>query len=267
MIARLAKTTVWLLAGHGLLAAVYWGLLNVPESNVLMLVASALLALVVVAGAAFVQAAAVRLLAAGGAPRPAWTLVATGVPAFIAALAVWLGCSWMAGWIGDWHAARSGEVDAWLIAHGDFTRTAWLHRGLELLLDFLRYVVGVSLAVGLFVTWLIDGLSEAIRPRRFVTALNWKRLLIVTAAVVGLIWLPWQAVPWRPASLPPTVMEPIFVAVKLGLIALVIHAGWACVLWSAIPRAGAAARRAAENPPAPADFSAKPAEPSVAETP
>ena len=93
MIARVAKTTVWLLLGHALLAGVYWGLLNVPESNVLMLVASALLALVVIAGAAFVQGVAVRSLTHGGATRSARTLIATGVPAFIVAMAVWLACS------------------------------------------------------------------------------------------------------------------------------------------------------------------------------
>ena len=236
MIARVAKTTLWLLLGHTLLATVYWGLLNVPESNVLMLAASALLALVVVAGAAVVQGVAVRSLAAGSAPRSARTLVATGVPAFIASMAVWLACSWIAGWIGAWHSAHAGEIDAWLIAHGDWTRTAWLHRGIELALGFLRYVVGVSLAVGLFVTWVMGGLSEALRPRRFAAALNWKRLLVVTIAVVGLMWLPWQAVSWRPGSLPATFVEPLFATIKLGLITLIIHAGWAFILWSAIPQ-------------------------------
>ena len=70
-------------------------------------------------------------------------------------------------------------------------------RAIELTLAFVRYVVGVSLAAGVFVTWIVDGLGEALRPRRFASALNWKRLLIVAAAVVGLMWLPWQAVSWR----------------------------------------------------------------------
>jgi hypothetical protein len=237
MIARVAKTTLWLVLGHALLAGVYWGLLNVPESNVLMLAASALLALVVVAGAAIVQSVAVRSLATSGGPRSVRTLISTGVPAFIVAMAVWVACSWIVGWVGHWHTAHSGEIDAWLIAHGDWTRTAWLHRGIELALGFVRYVMGVSLAVGVFVTWVVGGLGEALQPQRFIAALNWKRLAIVTAAVVGLMWLPWQAVSWRPASLPPTFVQPLFAAIKLGLIALVVHAGWAFVLWSAIPRA------------------------------
>jgi hypothetical protein len=239
MIARLAKTALWLLLGHAMLGGIYWGLLNVPESNVLMLASSALLALVVVTGAAIVQGVAVRSLTTGLSPRSVRTLISTGVPAFIVSTAIWIGCSWLAGWFDAWHTQHSGEIDAWLIAHGDWTRTAWLHRAVEVVLWFVRYVAGLSLAVGVFVVWVVDGLGQAIRPRRIAAALNWKRLLIVTGAVAGLMWLPWQAVSWRPASLPPSVVQPLFAAVKLGLIALVVHVGWALVLWSAIPRPSA----------------------------
>jgi hypothetical protein len=234
MIARVVKAALWLLVGHALLGGVYWGLLNVPESNVVMLAVSALLSLLLLVGAAVVQATAVGMVAPAVTPRSMAALAAS-VPAFVIAAAIWLAVSWLAGWLDARHTAHAGEIDAWLIAHGDWTRTAWLHRGIGIVIWILRYVLGVSLAVGFFVTWVLDGVSEAIRPRRFIAALGWKRLLFVAAAIVVLVWLPWRAAYWRP-SMPSTFVQPLFAAVKLGLIALVAHIGWALVLWSAVPR-------------------------------
>jgi hypothetical protein len=236
MIGRFLKATLWLLVGHAALAGVYWGLLNVPESNVAMLGVSAVLVLLLVGGAAIVEGVGLRILAARAERWSAMRYLAC-VPAFIVAAALWLAISWAVGWVEARHTAHASEIDAWLIAHGDWTRTAWLHRTIEIVLWLLRYVVGLSLAVGVFVLCTVDGVGETLRPRRFVAGLGWKRLLIVAVAIVVFVWLPWRAAYWRPHSLPHNLAQPLFAAARLALIALVVHVGWAIVLWSAIPRA------------------------------
>jgi hypothetical protein len=252
MIARLLTATVWLLVGHAVLAGIYWTLLNVPESNVLMLGASATLGLVLVVGAAIVEGAAVRRLAGGanGRSTPGQLLRRwlASVPAFVVALVIYAAFSLIAARLALWHESHSGEIDAWLIAHGDWTRTAWLHRGFALALDFLRDVLGLSLATGAFVSMVLGGVGDLLGRRWIWRAWSPTRLIVVTAAVVGLIWWPWQAASWRPASLPLTLMQPLFAAFKLGLIALVMHIGWAIVLWSATPRRTTPATTPSEAP-------------------
>jgi hypothetical protein len=256
MIARLLTATVWLLVGHAVLAGIYWTLLNVPESNVLMLGASATLGLVLLVGGAIVEGAAVRRLAGGVAAR--LTLGRSlgqslgSVPAFVVALVIYAAFSIIAARLALWHETHAGEIDAWLIAHGDWTRTAWLHRGFTLALDFLRDVLGLSLATGAFAAMVLGGVGDLLGRSWIWRAWSPKRLIVVTAAVVGLIWWPWQAASWRPASLPPTFVQPLFAAVKLGLIAVVMHIGWAIVLWSATLRRTSPAPATPSEAPLPA---------------
>jgi hypothetical protein len=235
MIGRLLKVTLWLLAGHAVLAGLFWALLNVPESNVLMLAASAALVLTLLLVAAMVESRAVVQLDASSI-RPLRWFVAASVPALVVALVIRLAFSALYDWMGAWHEQHSGEIDAWLIARFDWTRTAWLHRGIGLANDFLRDVLGLSLAVGAFAAGVLGGLGDLFRLRWVRRALAPRTLLIVTIAVVGLIWLPWRAASWRPTSLPPTYVQPLLAALKLGLVAVFVHVGWALVLWSATPR-------------------------------
>jgi hypothetical protein len=231
--ARLVKVTLWLLVGHGMLAAVYWGLLNVPESNVAMLAASTALVMALLVGAIVVEVGAVLGL---GTDAPwterAWRALAAA-PAFVFALAIWFAFAWLHSRLASLHEARSGEIDAWLIARFDWTRTAWLHRAMSLALHFLRDVLGLSLAVGALVTGTLGTLSDLLRLRWTRHAFAWRRLLVITLALVCLIWLPWQASTWRPASLPSNVVQPIFAAAKLAVIAVIAHMGWTLILWSA----------------------------------
>lgn len=53
--------------------------------------------------------------------------------------------------------------------------------------------------------------------------------MIAFALFVG-IWLPWQAVYWRPASLPPTWAQPVFAALKLLMLFVVANVAWAFIL-------------------------------------
>ena len=58
MIRRLAVITCWLLAGHTVWLAIFWGLLQVPESSVWTLALSIVLALCLIALAASLSAGA-----------------------------------------------------------------------------------------------------------------------------------------------------------------------------------------------------------------
>jgi len=109
-----------------------------------------------------------------------------------------------------------------------------LHAALGWIIAFVRYGVGASLAItwmgqlasrgvaGLVSNWIRDGIA-------------WTRLLVVSAALLIGIWLPWQAVYWRPASLPATWIEPAFAAIKLLVLFVVANVAWAVVLRS-VPR-------------------------------
>lgn len=236
MIARLARATAWLFLGHAILFGLYWGLLNVPESNVLMLAASTALALLLVVGLGVVQAVAARLLALTTGVRSLRASLLASVPAVLVALVllgIWVYVVFL---LDARYSAHRTEIDAWLIAHGDWTRTAPLHRTIEAVIWFLRFVIAASLTTGLFVRWVLVGAESALHPRRALADLGWKRLAVVTAALLLFVWLPSYAWYWRPASLPPTIAQPAFAAMKLTLLALVAFMGWAIVLWSALPR-------------------------------
>jgi hypothetical protein len=250
MIGRLFKVTLWLLAGHAVLAGLYWALLNVPESNVLMLGATTLLAIALLLVAAIVEGRAVMQLDVS--QRTFRWFVAASVPALVVALVIYFTFTLIYDRIGAWHQQHSGEIDAWLIARFDWTQTTWLHRAIGLANDFLRDVIGLSLAVGAFAAGVLGGLGDLLRLRWVRRALRPRTLLIVLVAVLGLIWLPWQAASWRPVSLPPTWVQPLFAAAKLGLLLCIVHIGWTLVLWSATaPAARVVIEPPAAAPPAP----------------
>lgn len=232
MIARLAAVVGWLLAGHALLGGIYWMLLNVPESNTVALAASALLALLLLVGAGIVDTTALLALRPSWPWRRALTRSVALLPMFLLALLLWLAVSWTCGWLEAVHDARRGEIDAWLIARFDWTNTAGLHRTIDHALTFVRYIVGLSLAVGLLGTAAFDGAGAALRLRWLWSSLT-RQVVVVAVAVFGLIWLPWQAVYWHPRVIPATSTELAFVSAKLLVLALLTHLGWALVLWSA----------------------------------
>lgn len=228
---------LWLAAGAGLLAALYWLFLNTPESNVLMLIASALLTLLMIAGGAVVAGSAV-LLALGGtltasvavALRRLWWPVAVAVPA---ALSLWLVLQ-----VDAWVAQRAGEISAWLIARFGWADTTPLFTAERYVSTWLRWVaIPVAAVAGLAV--LLGGTGE--RARRWIrSAIHWRTLLVATLAFAILVVLPWQAASWRIGSLPPTWVEPVAASVRLALVAALIALGYAVIVV-------AAARRAAQD--------------------
>jgi hypothetical protein len=241
MNARLGIVVGWLAAGHAMLLALYWLLLRVPESNLLMLVASAAIVAAIVLLAGWIEGSAAILLSTG-ATRTSWgrktivEAIRSGLRAivpFIGAVLVFVAAWWLVGRIDGWHAARRGEIDAWVMARFGWTSTRPLHGAVEWLTAFLRYAAGLSLALGFF--------TEASRGRLASFASRWLRasfsplrLLKLTILLLFFFWLPWQAVYWRPRSLAPSWHEPVFVAVKLGAVYLIATVGWALVLASAV---------------------------------
>ena len=248
MVSALLAIVAFLAVGHAVLGALLWALLSVPESNVVMIALSALLAVLIVIGVAWVETLAwLSWTATDGRVERARRSV-RAVPAFLAALTLFAVVYWLTGRAADWLVAHRGEIDAWLIVHVRIVKSRPLHAALGWLVWFARYPLGLSLALGLL-AHLAPG-SAASRPssqspgrpsrnRTSVLSAAWSwlrtslhplRLALITLSVLGLIWLPWQAVDWRPKALPPTWLEPAFGAVKWLVLYLLANLGWGLVL-------------------------------------
>ena len=230
--ARIVNVALWLFVGHAVLGGLYWGFINGPESNVLMLLVSALLALLLVAGAGIVQTTGLLWLG------PDWTLktasrrAARALPAFLAAAALWLLVRWICQRLLRYHEAHSGELDAWFIATFNWTRITWLHRTIDWALHFIQFVIGTSLAVTLLATAASGSLADVVHPRWMRRAFSPLQIAVISVAFYGLIFLPWQAVYWRPASLPASAAEVVFALAKLTILGLLMHIGWSLILWT-----------------------------------
>jgi len=232
---RTGAIVAWLVAGHLLVGGLYWLLLQVPESNAWMLASSLFIVLAALVMTGVVEETAI-LASASNEPmgmalqtalRRAWLVV---LP-----LAVF-GCVWwLTGTAQDWLTRHAGEIDAWIIAKIGWTKTSGLHTSLAWVIAFVRYGIGTSMALALLASVARQGLRGVTSPwsRR---GLAWKPLAIIAMVLFVGVWLPWQAVYWRPASLPPTWVQPAFAAVKLGVIYLVGNLAWAVVLRTASRR-------------------------------
>ena len=238
MTRTLAGTTAVMLGGAMVSGALYWGLLNTPESTVWMLALSVvLIAMFTVVTALTIGV--VLLAWSGQAWSPALVVrAARGLPAcvppvLLVALAWWLvllGTAWV--------DAHSGEISAWFIARFGWSDVQWLFATLAWVAWWLQWVLAPFAALVWWRSMLVGGwrptgalVREALRPAG---------VLVATAIVLVLVWVPWtQLVPWRPRSVTPGSMELVFVAVKLGVVALLSAIGWSLV-----------ARTAANAPPA-----------------
>lgn len=220
----------WLTSGHAVLFGLFWLLLHVPESNVVMLAASGLIVLAMVALAGLVEGGGLTLAAPGSSTQGlARTLIRAPLAAPLAVAlfgVVWLLTGSAAtGWSG-----HRGEVDAWFMLHVGWARTARLHDAVWWIIAFLRYVVGISLALALLGWAVSRGLASLARGRWLAAALSPLRLALIAALLLVLVWLPWRAVYWRPAWVAATWQEPTFVAVKLAVLYLLANIGWAGIL-------------------------------------
>ena len=220
----------WLTLGHALVIALAWGLVNVPDSNAWMIALSIATVAMIILVFSVVNATAAEWLLPGRSWREAFEASASSVPVVVAAAAL-VTLFW---WVGDasrtWVAAHRGEIDAWLIANFDITKTAWLDRVGAVLIFLWVGVVGVSLAVALLYTRLERGTGAVLRFEWLRAGLSRDQLMLTAVAMTLLIALPWEGMAWRPRGLPPTWWQPAFAAVKIGLIFIVMNIGWLVVL-------------------------------------
>ena len=174
MIRRLVLIAGWLLIGHALWLAIFWGLLQVPESSAWMLVLSGVLVLtlIVVAGALHAGASA-----AWDPARPATAALVRGVwsvPAALAAALVFGATWWLTGLVFDWHTGIAGQIDAWYIARTGRTDSRWIHGAIFWPMMLVRWSVGLTLTSSLLgslttagaaalkdVAWLRSALAPA----------------------------------------------------------------------------------------------------------
>jgi hypothetical protein len=240
VIARFVAVLVWLALGHLLAGGLYWTLLQVPESNALMLAASVVVALALAAWLAIVETGG--LLGWTGGLREVAKGTIRRVPWFVPALLVFVLIWWLGSTADGWYAARATELDAWLLLRAGWTRTAGLHRAAAWVCWFVSYGVGLSLALSLLARTSREGAAAVVRGGWLRQGLAWRQLLIVAGVVLVGIRLPWGAAYWRPKGLPPTWLEPAFVAAKLTVLYLVANAAWAFLLRTVAggaPRIGA----------------------------
>ncbi|MEP7305470.1 MAG: hypothetical protein ABJA98_08145 [Acidobacteriota bacterium] len=200
--------------GYGLAGALYWALLNVPESNALALVLSAALVPIILGTAAATTAGAVMI--ANGATRDVWRTMGAAIGEFVIGLAIFAALWWSTGTADTWWTDHRGEVDALFLRYGGMTRTAWLHQAVFWVTFLARWALGLSIVAGLVVAGARGGGRTLRRGLRGSV-----RLASLAATLVGVVIVTeglWRLALWRPKRLPPTWMEPSFVTIKLAVL-------------------------------------------------
>ncbi len=226
---RLPLVALWIAAGYGVAAGIFWGLLQVPESSVWALGLSASLVLAMV----------IALLWVTGGVLLAWHPQITPVRAFVSGLsasvavaagALLFGAVWWATLAAlTWHGAHAGEIDAVIIARTGASNTAWLHRTIVWAIWVLRWGPGFTLALSL-AAWIAARGTAAIAAAGWIRAgCHPKRWTVVLALSALCFMLPWRFVYWRPEHLTLST-EPWFVGAKLAAMALVAAIAWALMI-------------------------------------
>lgn len=239
MIRKAVAVLAWLAAGHLLLAGLFWGLVNTPESNAAMLSLSVLLLVVLVALAGIVEGTAGAWLLPGHTFRDALRAGLKAIPAFVLAVLVFSVVSFVAGRIDAWHTAHSGEIDAWFIAKFNDPNAHWPHRVLDVLVFVIREIVGVSLAVALLFASLEGGLKAVARLRWIGAGLSRDQVMLIAIAATLFIALPWHYATWRPESMPLSWVQPAFAAGRLTLVFVAMTIGWGICLLAGARNASA----------------------------
>lgn len=192
------------LGGAVLAGATFWGLLNVPESNVLALALSLLLVIVTV----LIVGLATGTVAghAGGRPlREAVSWSAHRLPLFLAGAAMCGALWWLTSFIeGQW-SLHSGEIEALFLRYAGTSNTAWLFTTVAWVLWLVRWGLGLAAVAALTVG----------RPRLVMAA---KPLLATVLALLA-GWALSFGVYWRPKAIPANTAEVVFALVKFGVLA------------------------------------------------
>lgn len=233
MIAAVLRTALWIgvvdaLAGAALIAFLY-----TPESNLLMLGASALLVLLAAVLLVLSSASAAHGLVHHRAP---WTSLGAGarrLPVLLFALVVLGVICGSAGWFERWWMANAGQVDAAAIAAGDVTRTGWLHTAVHWIVVLIQWVL-VPAWLAACLAWVAGYETRDVLTLKWLTAgLHWRLVLVTLLAVVLLVWMPWRWVYWRPKAVPVSTVEVAFTILKLVVIYALSQVAWALSLYTA----------------------------------
>ncbi len=236
MIAALIRTTLWVATIDALAGAALLGFLYTPESNVLMLTLSSLLVLLAAMLLVLASASASHALVHDGRPWTSLLPAARRLPlALLAIVVIGVICAG-AGWFERWWMGHAGEFDAAAIAAGDITRTGGVHTAVRWFVAFVQWVVVPAWCVTVLAWIAAYEWRDVLTMKWLTAALHWRVLVIATAAVVLLVWAPWQAVYWRPRALPASTLEAVFAAVKLIAIYLLAQLAWATLLLTAAAR-------------------------------
>jgi hypothetical protein len=234
---RVALAAAWLLAGGAITGGIYWGFLNTPESTIWTLSLSAVLVSLAVLSSGVTANGAIALLThgpSGAALRHAVRWLPAILPAAIVESLVW----WIAGGTDTWVALRRGEISAWFIARLGWDDVSWLFTAVGWFTTWLRWVVCALLSLSLIAGIMTVGWPAVAQAAWIRRALSPRTLLFATLWFVALVLLPWMyLVPWRPAWVPPTTAELVFIVVKLSAAAAIIAVGAALMIREAAPRA------------------------------
>ena len=231
---RLGLATLWILLWAAATAGVYWGFLNTPESTVGALALSAVLALIALALAGLTATGAIAITS-GGASLGNLKRAARAVPTVVPAAAIVLVLWWIAGGIDNWMALNSGPINAWFIARFGWDDVSWLFTGVGYVAMWLRWVVAALLAVSLMAGIVATGWRAIAQAAWIRRALSLRALATATLWFTAFIVLPWlYLVPWRPAGLPATSVEMVFIVGKLAAAALLMALGAALIVHEAI---------------------------------
>ena len=226
---RLALATIWILIGVAIAGALYWGFLITPVSTAFALGTTALLALAVLALLGVIFNGAIEIWSRGfslAGVRRSLASIASIVPAGLIILLLW----WLTSRAEGFIAESSGQINAWFIARFGWDNISWLFTSIRYVAMWLRWVLGAMLALSLMAGMLALG-WRAIGQGAWITrALRPRALLIATLCFGILIVLPWAyLVPWRPANLPATNIEMVFIVSKLSIAAILAAIGLALV--------------------------------------
>jgi hypothetical protein len=236
MIGAVVRTAIWIGAIDGVAGIAILAFLYTPESNVLMLVASALLVLLAGVLLMLSSASAAHGLVRGASPWASVGAAARHLPLILLILTVLGVLCGGAGWFETWWMSRAGEFDAAAIAAGDITRTGWVHTAVHWMVVLVQWVL-VPAWFATALAWIAGYERRDVLTLKWLTAgLEWRLLLVTIIGVVLLVWLPWRYVYWRPTGLPASTFEPVFAGSKLLFVYLLSQLAWAAILWTAARR-------------------------------
>ena len=200
--------------GAAATGGVFWLLLNVPESNALALLLSAVLVLLLALFAGYTTS--VVLAAADGVTvAEATTRGVRGLPGFLLGLVVFCALWLLTTSIESQWTLHAGEIDALFLRYAGTANSRWLHTSISWLLWLVRWGVGLAVICGV----TTSRVKRQSVGRGFGLASS---PLPLGATVAGLLvgYGLWSLAYWRPNGLPANTMELLFVSIKLSALSL-----------------------------------------------